>query len=201
MRLFWTTQGLMPRRPGGLPVLVLMTDLRLADPCAAAQRLPRGSWVVFRWPHDRPLPAWLGDLRRLCRRRGLCFLVSSDHRLAEKVGADGLHLPKNFARHAILSPALAWKRQSAKRLLSMSAHDASALARANQLGVDAVFLSPVFATASHPGAAALGIHAFARLQSLARCPVIALGGITRITARRLSHSNAGGFACVSALEN
>ena len=59
---------------------------------------------------------------------------------------------------------------------------------------DIVVLAPVFATASHPTARTLGPTRFAALVRQVPCPVIALGGITSHTARRLTHSGAHGLA-------
>ena len=50
---------------------------------------------------------------------------------------------------------------------------------------DAVLLSPVFATRSHPGGARLGPLRFRLLAAKSRAPVIALGGMNHHTARRL----------------
>jgi thiamine-phosphate pyrophosphorylase len=50
---------------------------------------------------------------------------------------------------------------------------------------DAVLLSPVFPTRSHPGAAALGPARFRLMARHAQMPVVALGGMTVRTARRL----------------
>jgi thiamine-phosphate pyrophosphorylase len=62
--------------------------------------------------------------------------------------------------------------------VTSSAHDAAELRRALRAGADVIFLSPVFATASHPGAPSLGIFRWAALAK--RCPakIGALGGIS-----------------------
>ncbi|MBV8703931.1 MAG: thiamine phosphate synthase [Acetobacteraceae bacterium] len=44
-------------------------------------------------------------------------------------------------------------------------------------GVNFVFLSPAFPTASHPGGAALGAARWSRLAARSAAPVAALGGI------------------------
>ncbi|WP_343868577.1 thiamine phosphate synthase, partial [Caenispirillum bisanense] len=56
------------------------------------------------------------------------------------------------------------------------------------LGADAALLSPVFPTRSHPGAATLGPWRFSLWAGAARLPVVALGGVTAATARRLGHA-------------
>ena len=64
---------------------------------------------------------------------------------------------------------------------------------------DAAFLSPVFATASHPGANALGTEEFTRLVQIAPCPVYALGGITKENAPALMGTGAIGLAAIGGL--
>ncbi|MEO8715891.1 MAG: thiamine phosphate synthase, partial [Acetobacteraceae bacterium] len=80
-----------------------------------------------------------------------------------------------------------------------SAHDASSLRRAARAGASLAFLSPVFATASHPGAPALGTLRWARLARGARLPVAALGGIDGRTARRLPGRDCAGAGGIGAL--
>jgi 8-oxo-dGTP diphosphatase len=63
------------------------------------------------------------------------------------------------------------------RLLSASCHSEAELEAAEQLAVDAVLISPVLATASHPHHAALGWEGFRKLHAHTRLPAYALGGM------------------------
>jgi len=49
-----------------------------------------------------------------------------------------------------------------------------------------VFVSPVFATRSHPNAAPLGLARFAWLARRTSLPVIALGGMNKARGKRLA---------------
>jgi len=166
------------RSRGPAPALWLFTDAaRLADPLAAAAALPRGrAGVVFR--HDGvPGRAALGRaLARVCRARRLVLVVAGDARLAASLGA-GLHL-----RDGRWPGAARTRRGIAP---TSSAHDVPAARRAMRAGARLVFLSPVFATASHPGAPALGPLRWAALARHARGRAAALGGITGRTVGRL----------------
>lgn len=189
------------RRSGkpALPHLYLMTDPRLGDPVAVAERLPHGAAVILRHYDDATRLALGKRLAAVCRRRRLVLLVAGDWRLAATLGADGLHLPEGQMRHGLLAPALGWRRGGGK-LLSVATHGMAALRRAQTLGADMVFLSPVFPTRSHPGALALGPARFAALICGAGdMPVIALGGVTAGTARALGGSGAWGVAAIDGL--
>ena len=182
-------------RRTALPTLWLMTDtVRLPDPSAAIAHLPRGSGVILRHTDAKARQALARKIRPLCRARGLVCLIALDWRLAAAVGADGVHLPERGPA----AGALLWLRQR-KGLLTMAAHSGRAIARATRLGADAIILSPVFATASHPTARTLGSLRFAALTRATSQPVIALGGISDANVARLAHTRARGFAAIGGL--
>lgn len=56
-------------------------------------------------------------------------------------------------------------------------HDAVSLQHAQQIGCDAVFISPVKSTTTHPEVLALGWERFADLAQNSQIPVFALGGV------------------------
>ena len=162
--------------PKAPPVLWLFTDsVRLPDPRPAAGLLPKGiAGVVLR--HDsHPDRAAIGrDLARICRVRRLALAVAGDVRLAAALGA-GVHLragrwPGPLRGHGIVTS---------------SAHSLPDLRRARRNGATIAFLSPAFATASHPGQPALGVSRWARMAGRAGLPVAALGGIGGGSVRRL----------------
>jgi thiamine-phosphate pyrophosphorylase len=173
-----------------LPCLFLVTDeRRLPDPLPAIARLPRGAGVIFRHYGDRERAATGARVARLCRARRLVLLVAGDAGLAARWRADGVHLPERLAARA-----RGLRQRRPRWLITAAAHSRPALVRAARAGADAALLSPVFATASHPGAPALGILRFAALARRAPLPVIALGGITARARRRLIAAGAAGIA-------
>lgn len=182
-----------------LPPVILVTDAaRLPDPFPAAAALPRGSAVILRHYELEPTArrALARRLKRLCRLRGLKLLVAGDSRLAHDVGADGLHLREAQLRGPIPGGPGGRRRGW---LVTAAAHSPAGVLRAGRRGADAVLLSPVFPTASHPGRRALGPLRFAALTRTSPLPVYALGGIDGGNARRLLVSAAVGLAALGAL--
>lgn len=167
-----------PRHP--LPRLWLMTDERQGDALwAALARLPRGSGVILR---HRSLPRHqrrhlFEAVRRVARGRALVLLLAGEVRDARAWKADGVH-----GRTARRTPGL---------IVSRPAHDARELAAAARAGADLAFLSPVFATRSHPGAPALGRVRFGLLLRRATIPVAAVGGMDARRARTLPPGTRG----------
>lgn len=184
----------MRRGKRGLPALLLLTDpLRLPDPRALLPRLPAGSAVILRHGDPQARAALAAQLAPLCRRHRLLLLVAGDPALALRVGAAGVHWPERQL------PRGRWRRPRPAMIVTAAAHGRAAIVAARRGGVDAVLLSPVLPTQSHPGAPVLGVWRFAALVTRARLPVYALGGINRDTARRLAGSGAAGIAAIGGL--
>jgi thiamine-phosphate pyrophosphorylase len=115
-------------KPSDAPRLFLFSDpVRLADPRAAAARLPAGAAVVARGL----APGVLRGLAALARRRRLVLLVAGDGRLALRHGA-GLHVPDRRAVAGLLPFLLARRGRQAPLLLTAAAHGRAGLARARR---------------------------------------------------------------------
>lgn len=167
----------------GLPALVLMTDdERLPDPAAAAKALPRGSLVIARARDKERLHSLVRALLPIAKARGLFLLAAG----AYVPGADGVHLPEARIGEA------AGLRARHPILITASVHSFAALR--NTGFADAVLLSAVFPTASHPGRAALTPVRANLIAQQSPLAVYALGGVTPQNAGRLA-----GFAGIAAI--
>ena len=151
-----------PRHP--LPRLWLMTDERLGERLwEAVDRLPPDAGIVFRhYSLDRA--ERLALFSQVRARAAGRVLIAGGGWLP---GADGVHNARGPG------------------LRTASAHNLREIHRAERRGADLVFLSPVFATRSHPGAATLGPRRFASLARRTPLPVIALGGMDAARFARL----------------
>jgi thiamine monophosphate synthase len=159
--------------------LVMMTDDRKADWAAAAQALPYGSLVVVRARDAEQRAALAAQLNGLAP-----LLIADDPVLAVRMDAVGLHLPERRMREA---PH--WRARFPHWIITSSAHSLKALLHAQML--DAVFLSPVFATTSHKQARPLGAARAAFIAAHSTVPVYALGGITTRNAALLAPAFSG----------
>jgi len=144
----------------------LMTDERMGERMwEAIGRVPAGTGgIVFRhYSLDPSERLELGErVSALAHQRKLTLAVGRDPRLAKQLGAQLIHNPSG----------------PSELRFSMAVHDEREADAARQAGADLVFLSPVYATRSHPGAPALGARRATELAALAGCPAIALGGMT-----------------------
>ena len=167
-----------PRHP--LPHLWLMTDDRMGDSLwKALERLPRGSGVVFRH-YGLGLAerrALFAKVANVSRRRGLLLVRAGAERLGREDGVHG---------------------RRGRGIRTRAAHSRREAVAGIRAGADMLFVSPVFATRSHPGARALGR---ARLGLMIRnlpVPVIALGGMNGRRAASLQPLGIYGWAAIDA---
>ena len=136
-----------------------MTDERLGDGLwRAVWRLPRGGGIVFR--HHATAPAerrrLFARLLRIARVRGLVLVRAGDVAMRGEMGVHG-------GRGA--------------GLVTWAVHDRREAAAARRARADVAFVSPVFATRSHPGAPVLGVRRAAALARGLPMVRVALGGM------------------------
>ena len=157
----------------------MMTDDRPVDWARVALGLPPDSVVVVRSRDNARRRKLAEQLEGLAR-----FLIADDPALAAEIGAAGLHLPELRMREASH-----WRARFPHWIITSSAHSLRALMQAQPL--DAVFLSPVFATASHSRARPLTPARAAFIAALSPVPVYALGGVTARNAALLAPAFSG----------
>ena len=157
------------RQHQSLPKIWLISDERNdAGLERALDNLPRGSGFIYRHYHLNQAARWarFEDLKR----RG----QSRDHML---VLADSAQTAREWGAHGIYGAPLSLTPKRAGLIQLATAHSASEIAQASRKGADAILLSPVFPTASHPGEPVLGAARFRMLAKISPVPIIALGGM------------------------
>lgn len=168
-----------------LPKVWLMTDPRLGDLDPIIRALPKGSGIVF-----RHYELATNARRRLFRRvqkwakaQRHIVLLADRPVTALQWGADGAH-HRSFYR--------------SRGIRSVAVHNAREAMLAKRAKADLIFVSPVFATRSHPNARAIGVLGMARIAGDQRRRAIALGGMTAKRMSTLSHSGIYGWAGIDA---
>lgn len=147
----------------------------------ALARLPRGGGVVFR---HYAAPAaerrrLFAKLARIARRRRLVLVRAGSEVMRGEMG-----------RHNGLTPG--------RGLRTFAVHDRRDAIAARRAGADLVFVSPVFATRSHPDAKVLGVVRLALLLRVVAVPAIALGGMDAQRFQRLRGFGLHGWAGIDA---
>ncbi|MCK7593949.1 Nudix family hydrolase [Pseudomarimonas salicorniae] len=129
----------------------------------------RLQWRLPQWERSAAIGLLAAQLARL-RAAGIEVLLNGEPDEARRLGC-GLHLRSSML--ATVERAELYGLDA----ITASCHDASELARAASLDLDAVLLGPVASTATHPGARPLGWEEFVALRARCALPIYALGGL------------------------
>lgn len=166
-----------------LPRVWLMTDERFEEallPSIAA--LPPGSGIIFRHynlpPADRK--ALHGDVAACARRHGHMLIIAGRAIACRRWLYAGRH---GRFRGALTAPV----------------HSRREAIAASRAGAHLLFVSPLFATRSHPRATPLGRCRFGLMISGLDSGIVALGGMNARTARRLGPMAIHGWAAIDSL--
>lgn len=175
----------MPHRHPAIsiPRLWLMTDERMGESLwHTLEKLPRGAGIVFRH-YATPMKQrrrLFARIAAIAMRRGLVLLRAGPERLGRsEAGTHGAMRPQ-------------------RGLHSRAAHSRAEALAAGRAGADLLFVSPIFATRSHPGAPALGPQRAAMMIRGLGVPAIALGGMDARRFKRLRGLGFHGWAAIDA---
>ena len=178
------------------PWFVALTDPRVPNFLTSVPHLPTGSAVILRHYDAPDREALAQHLRRLTQQHGVLLFIAGDEHLAQRCRANGLHLPTWKLETVTPATCRHWQQTYGWRLTA-AVHTGTTLETACQLGVDAVLVSPIFPTKSHPDHPGIGVETLSRIISPARVPVLALGGINATTVPRLQGRGLWGIAGIS----
>jgi thiamine-phosphate diphosphorylase len=127
------------------------------------------------------------EARRLKAESRIPVIVSSRCDIALAADLAGVNLPANDISVADARAFLG------DRWISRSVHAPDDTAA----GADCLIFGPVWPTSSHPGRPASGLDALREIVQRSRCPVLAIGGVTRARIPELLAAGAAGYAAVS----
>lgn len=167
-----------------------MTDPnRVPDVVTAAQKLPRGTAIIYRHFGSAHRFVDAEGLRQITFERDQQLLIGADPQLAIEVGADGVH----FRRDAKIELPALWRRRCPQWLISMAGIKSGDYT--GDLSVlDGLLISSIFPSQSPSAGAPIGVNAFTDKALTLQVPVFALGGINKETAPKLLGSGAAGLA-------
>ncbi len=134
------------------------------------------------------------ELKKICKRYGVPFIINDDVGLAVETEADGVHIGQND-----MSAYEARKLMGTGKIVGVSAHSVEEALRAEEAGADYLGVGAVFRTATKDDAAVLGAGMIKAVCDSVKLPCVAIGGITRENILRLSGTGLSGVAVVSAL--
>lgn len=127
----------------------------------------------------------------LCREHACKLLLNADPDLLITVPAAGFHAS------GLRMQTLTGRPVTDDLLFGASCHSLKDLQRAEELGADYAFLSPVLETTSHPGVPGIGWQAFEECARSVSIPVYALGGLSQGSVDEARRRGGMGIAAIS----
>ena len=129
--------------------------------------------------------------------RGVPVIVNDDLDAAFETNADGVHLGQED--WAAIPPGERAARLAPLPIVGLSTHSLAQAQQAERDGAAYIGVGPVFATATKPGVAAVGLDLVRQVAARVAIPFFAIGGITLDTIDAVRQAGAQRVAVVSAI--
>lgn len=134
------------------------------------------------------------EIKELCRKYQVPFLINDDVDLAVEVDADGVHVGQHDMEAGEVR-----KKIGPNRILGVSAQTVEQALLAQQAGADYLGVGAVFPTGTKDDADAVSIQTLGEICRTVSIPVVAIGGIGQHNVMQLAGSGICGIAVVSAI--
>jgi len=190
--------------PKFYPILDVATVERrsLAIVPAAGEILEGGAKILqFRYKgfFSREVFAALEEIGGLCGEAGAMLVVNDRADIARMLAGEGLRVGLHLGQED-LTPSQARRVTGADLVIGFSTHNERQFRAAQQEPADYFAFGPMFTTGSkaNPDPVA-GIDELRRIRPLVSRPLVAIGGITRSTARSVLEAGADSVAVIGDL--
>ena len=134
------------------------------------------------------------EIKELCRKYQVPFLINDDVDLAVEVDADGVHVGQHDMEAGEVR-----KKIGPNRILGVSAQTVEQALLAQQAGADYLGVGAVFPTGTKDDADAVSIQTLGEICRAVSIPVVAIGGIGQHNVMQLAGSGICGIAVVSGI--
>ena len=134
------------------------------------------------------------ELKALCAKYQVPFVINDDVDLALEVDADGVHVGQSDMEAGNVR-----KKLGPDKIIGVSARTVSQALLAQQHGADYLGVGAVFHTSSKADAAEVDFETLKEICEAVDIPVIAIGGISAENVKELAGSGICGIAVISAI--
>ena len=134
------------------------------------------------------------EIRKLCRKYKVPFVVNDNVKIACNVNADGVHVGQHDMEAGDVRTLL-----GEDKILGVSVQTVEQAVLAEQRGADYLGVGAIFHTGSKADADNVSLETLKAICKAVRIPVVAIGGIGRHNVSELRGSGIGGVAVISAV--
>lgn len=134
------------------------------------------------------------EIQKLCQEYQVPFVINDNVKIAEEIGADGVHVGQSDMEAEDVR-----KRLGPDKIIGVSAQTVEQAKRAEQHGADYLGVGAVFPTGSKADAVEVSHETLKEICGAVQIPVIAIGGISKDNVMELKGSGICGIAVISAV--
>lgn len=134
------------------------------------------------------------EIKELCRRYHVPFVINDNVNIARKMDADGVHVGQSDMEAGDVRAVL-----GDEKILGVSAQTVEQAILAEQRGADYLGVGAVFPTGSKADAEDVSLETLKNICEAVDIPVIAIGGIGKNNVSQLRSSGICGVAVISAI--
>lgn len=181
------------------PKLFFFTDRKRFDNIfQIIENLPKNTAIIIREYDlkykDRLLFA--KEIVLIARKKGLITLSGKSLKLHLEAKTDGIHFSDN---EKSWGKYLSYQKRNFKLFLSCACHSEKSIRKAQKFGVNFIFFSPIFETASHPQTKIIGHLRLAKFtrEFGNKSNIYGLGGVNERSIKLLKNINISGIGFIS----
>ena len=134
------------------------------------------------------------QLKKLCEKYKIPFVVNDNVQLAKKIDADGVHVGQEDMNACKVRELL-----GPDKILGVSAQTVEEAILAEKQGADYLGVGAVFPTGSKSDAIDVSYETLKAICKAVKIPVVAIGGITKDNLCQLKGSGIAGISVISAI--
>ena len=141
------------------------------------------------------------ELKRICRRHNVPFIINNDYMLALYTDASGIHLGREDAKKmpVYVLRKIAGILGKKKFIIGISANTLGEAREAAKEPADYIGFGPVFRSPTKPQLKPSGIKLLKKIAGKVKMPVVAIGGINKNNIGEIAESGARAAAVISAV--
>ena len=134
------------------------------------------------------------EVKKLCKKYNIPFIIDDNVELAVKCGADGVHVGQSD-----MEAGNARKLVGPDMIMGVSAQTVEQAIKAEKEGADYLGVGAVFSTSTKADADDVSHEELKKICENVNIPVVAIGGISRKNIMELSGTGVDGVAIISAI--
>jgi thiamine-phosphate pyrophosphorylase len=185
-------------RVTGLYAVVDTESLKGRKPVKVAEQMIKGSAKIIQLRcKERSAGEFLNiakDLKKICARKNILFIVNDSLEVALAAGADGLHVGQED-----MPVVEARKLIPIDMILGCSVSNLKEAIKAKNDGADYLGAGAIFATETKKSAEAVGLERIKEIKKVVGLPIVAIGGINKNNLSDVIRAGADSAAVISGI--